>query len=73
MPTAGEVIDRGAVDAAEIAARDIGADLIIVATSRDDAAGSELVEDVRARAAGVPVEHLIVDVETPAAPSGSGS
>jgi cytochrome c oxidase subunit 1 len=73
VPTAGEVIDRGAVEAAEIAARDIGADLIIIATSRQDGAAGELVEEVRARAGGVPVEHLIVDVETPAAPSGSGS
>jgi hypothetical protein len=73
VPAAGEVIDRGAVEAAEIAARDIGADLIIIATSRQDVAAIELVEDARARAAGVPVEHLIVDVEAPAAPSGSGS
>jgi cytochrome c oxidase subunit 1 len=70
IPAQGEVIDRDAATAAEVAVDSYAPDLILVASARGETAIESSVEAVRERAGVIEVEHVIVDAEAPAAPMG---
>ena len=70
IPAQGEVVDRDAAAAAEVAADSYAPDLILVASARGETAIETSIEAVRERAGVVEVEHFIVDAEAPAAPAG---
>jgi cytochrome c oxidase subunit 1 len=66
----GEVIDRDAVVATEVAVESYAPDLIVLASARGESAIEGAVENVREAAGTIEVEHFIVDAEAPAAPAG---
>jgi cytochrome c oxidase subunit 1 len=65
----GEIVDGGPDAAAQVAA-DHRSDRVLLCSYRRDGADGFL-DGVRSAARGIPVEHVIVDAEAPAAPSGA--